>query len=180
MEELIGVIKLFAGNFAPRNYALCQGQLLAISTNQALFSILGTTYGGDGRTTFALPDLRARAAIGEGQGPGLSRVLLGEKSGAQHLTLTVNNMPNHTHPLNVSTSTGITNNPAGQFIAAHNVTVERNGLPIAGSSFNAASNATMAPNAIGNTGGNTPINTMNPYLGLHYIICIYGVYPSRN
>ncbi|MEB2779833.1 tail fiber protein [Algoriphagus sp. C2-6-M1] len=180
MDELLATIKLFSGNFAPRGYMSCEGQILSISNYTALFSLLGTQYGGNGSTTFALPDLRGRAPIGVGSGPGLSTISQGENGGTEQVTLTVNNLPNHSHPLNVSTSTGITNNPQGNFIAEHNVTVERNGQPIAGSSFNASPNAQMAATAIGAVGGNIPVAIRNPYLGLRYIICVEGIFPSRN
>src|SRR5512140_216933 len=109
----IGEIVMFAGNFAPRSWALCNGQLLPIAQNTALFSILGTTYGGDGRTTFALPDLRGRVPVHPGQGPGLSNYVLGEMAGTENTTLLINNMPAHNHTLNAVSDAGDTAAPAG-------------------------------------------------------------------
>lgn len=125
MEELMGTIKMFAGNFAPRGYALCNGQMLAISQNQALFSILGTTYGGDGRTTFALPDLRGRVPLGPGQGPGLSNRQPGEKAGNETSTLSVANLPAHNHTLSANSGAGNTNSPQNAFPALSQVQIDR-------------------------------------------------------
>lgn len=177
---MIGEIRIFAGNFAPRSWAFCNGQLLAIAQNTALFSILGTIYGGDGRTTFALPDLRGRAAISPGQGPGLPNVPQGSRSGAEQVSLTVQNLPNHTHSLNVSNAAGTSNTPAGNFPAASSVQVERGGTPHEVNAYASSPDSTMASSAIGNSGGNIPINIRNPYLATYYIICLEGIYPSRN
>jgi len=186
-QPLIGEIKLFAGNFAPRTWAFCEGQLLAISSHSALFSILGTTYGGDGRSTFALPDLRGRAAIAPGSGPGLPTYRLGQRSGSPTNTLTANQLPSHTHAAagttKVSNADGTTNNPEGKVLATGKAVVDRS------TSFNAniygdASNANMAVNEVsvtlGNTGGNQSINNMQPYLATNYIIALQGLYPSRS
>lgn len=180
MDEFIGVIKMFAGNFAPRNFAFCEGQLLPINQNQALFSILGTTYGGDGRVTFALPDLRGRTPIGTGNGPGLSSIRLGQIGGLESLSLNVANMPSHTHSLQVSSDPGTTNNPNGSLLAQSNVTIERGGTPIPVQSFNGTPNATMATSSIGASGGSQPVPLRNPYMATNYIICLYGIFPSRN
>lgn len=180
MDPYLGSIMLFAGNFAPRGYALCQGQLLPISQNAALFSILGTTYGGNGQTTFALPDLRGRAPIGAGQGPGLTPIDLGEMSGSQTVTLVTPNMPMHTHPATVTincANDGRPNSdaPAGQ--ALDN-----------GSGVNLFSGATpdtpmasgMATAQVGVAGGNQPFSIQDPFLGLNYCIATQGIFPSRN
>jgi len=180
MEGTIGEIRMFAGNFAPRTWAFCSNQLLPIAQNTALFSILGTTYGGNGQTTFALPDFRGRTAIGTGQGPGLSNVQLGEIAGAQSVTLTTGNMPAHTHPLTGTVSpqgnqgaTGLSNDPSNRRLAGTNI-------------FTGAATdlATMAPAvstlAIGATGGSQPFSIMPPYLGMNYIICLFGIFPSRD
>jgi microcystin-dependent protein len=180
MDEFIGVIKMFAGNFAPRNFAFCEGQLLPINQNQALFSILGTTYGGDGRVTFALPDLRGRTPIGTGNGPGLSSIRLGQIGGLESLSLNVGNMPSHTHSLGVSSDPGTTNNPSGSLLAQSNVTIERGSAPIPAQSFNGTPNATMAASSIGASGGSQPVQLRNPYMATNYIICLFGVFPSRN
>lgn len=176
-DPLIGSIFLFAGNFAPRGYALCNGALLSIQQNAALFSILGTTFGGNGTTTFGLPDLQGRAPIGSGSGAGLSPVQLGEKSGSQTVTLTSANVPAHTHPLLASPDTGTVATPTGNALAA---TGDGQGgsLP---SFATTAPNQTMAAASIGaNAGGGVPVSIRNPYLGITYIIATQGIFPSRN
>lgn len=191
MDPFIGEIIMFGGNFAPRGWALCDGSLLPISQNTALFSILGTTYGGDGRTTFALPDLRGRAPIGEGNGPGLSNYRLGQKGGTENTTLNITNMPNHTHSVNLSgatvsipvnTSSGDEDesNPGAGYLAntgqdsfasspTSNAQYGGSPLPISPVSENT-----------GPSGGSQSFNNMQPFLGLNYIIALQGVYPSRN
>ncbi len=170
----IGEVRLFAGNFAPRDWAICSGQLLPISSNTALFSIVGTTYGGDGHTTFALPDMRGRVAVGTGNGPGLSTRHLGQKSGSEYTYLNVNNLPPHSHTgsLKVSNLDGEEGDPSNQFLASsENVEM-----------FIGSTNDNTAPNSlqIDNTGSGTPANNMQPYLALNYVICLFGIYPSRN
>jgi microcystin-dependent protein len=179
MEEFIGTVKLFAGNFAPRGWAFCQGQLLPISNYSAVFSLLGTTYGGDGRTNFALPDLRGRAPIGFGQGPGLSNYAQGEKGGQETTTLTQDNMPAHNHSVAISNADGTTNNPTGKFPAQAVVQVERGAPNLAVKAYGDAGNATLAPQAVSNAGGSRPFENRQPYLGMNYIICLEGIYPSR-
>ncbi|EAZ82674.1 phage tail protein [Algoriphagus machipongonensis] len=180
MEPFIAQIVMFGGNFAPRGWAFCDGQLLAISQNTALFSILGTTYGGDGRTTFALPDLRGRAPIGEGQGPGLSVYRLGQRGGQETHTLNTTEMPNHNHSLIASSDAGTSPTPTGNYIATHKVTIER-GNTVDGESFNSGGNlGQMNGNSIGNNGGNLAHNNMQPYLAVNYIIALVGVFPSRS
>ncbi len=181
MEPFIGQIILFAGNFAPRGWALCDGQLLAISENQALFAILGTTYGGDGRTTFGLPELRGRVAVHEGQGPGLQNVALGERSGNADTTLNVNNLPAHTHtatstlavPCHV-TDNGNSDDPSGNAL----------GLSPEDIYSTAATDASLRALTGGvtvlNTGNNTSFSNRQPFLGLNYIIALIGTFPSRN
>ena len=171
MEGTIGEIRMFAGNFAPRNWALCQGQLLPISQNTALFSILGTTYGGNGQTTFALPDFRGRVPVGQGQGPGLPSVQLGEVGGEWSHTLTVNEMPAHNHVATAPGSSAATSkSPSGAAPA----------FTASGSSYGPAADLAMIPGTIGNTGGSQPHPNVQPYLGMNFIICLFGVYPSRN
>lgn len=173
MDEFLGIIKQFAGNFAPRGWALCQGQILSIAQNTALFSILGTTYGGNGQTTFALPDFRGRCPIGQGQGPGLPAVSLGEVSGSTSVTLLGTNMPSFgaSVTLKGSTRTEVTGSPL-------------NAIPAAGGSYDNAAPAgnqvNMAPQQIVVSGGNQPVSIMQPYLGINFIICIEGLFPSRN
>ncbi len=173
-EPFIGEIKMFAGNFAPRNFALCNGQLLQISQYQALFSLLGTTYGGDGRTTFGLPDLRGRAPIHFGTGPGLSDKRLGQKGGQESVALTVNNLPahNHTAQLNAD-STVATSDKPGNGLPARNA----GSTPQYGDTVNTALNTAAV--TVDNTGGNAPHTNMQPYLTINYIIALQGIYPSR-
>lgn len=182
MEGTIAEIRMFAGNFAPRNWAFCNGQIMAISQNTALFSILGTTYGGNGQTTFALPDLRGRVPVGAGQGPGLPNITLGEASGTPTTTLLTTNMPAHAHSFSASgsmackTGSGDADSPGGN-IPAGSATDENYAAPASG-------NGSMAPiNVSGNTGvagGSQPFSIMQPYLGMNYIICLFGIFPSRN
>lgn len=171
-EPLLGEIKLFAGNFAPRGWALCDGQLLSISQNTALFSLLGTTYGGDGRTTFALPDLRGRVPIHAGNGPGLSSKSLGELSGTETNVLSISNLPSHSHTINAVSEDGNESSPAGNLPA---------GTKLLDKEYSGASaTATMNASMVGNTGGNQAVNNMQPYLTVNYIIALQGIYPSRN
>jgi microcystin-dependent protein len=176
---MIGEIRMFAGNFPPRGWALCQGQILSIAQNTALFSILGTTYGGNGTTNFALPDLRGRVPIQPGQGPGLSSHLLGEQSGAENVTLLATQMPAHTHPTTVQAKCI---NEDGSTPSAANA-VWANSTQ--GFGYDAATpDSNMSPNAIsvtaGIAGGNQPHTNMQPYLAINFIIALQGIYPSRN
>ncbi|MDN3202501.1 phage tail protein [Algoriphagus sediminis] len=179
MEGMIGEVRLFGGNFAPRSWALCQGQLLPISQNTALFSILGTIYGGDGRTTFALPDLRGRAPIGVGTGPGLSNIREGQKGGQETHTLNVLEMPSHTHPVNVSNQAADQRSPAGKAFGKAEVEVERGAPKIPVDAYNSAGNANFG-SVVGNSGGNQSFNLRNPFLVTNYIICLQGIFPSRS
>ena len=174
-QPYIGSIAMFAGNFAPSGYALCQGQILPISQNTALFSILGTTYGGNGQTTFALPDLRGRAPLGTGQGIGLSNVDLGQSDGVENALITTNNMPSHTHTLAASSQPGGLATPQGNVIA---VPVDSTGNP--GTAFNPTSNGQMASASIGPAGNGQAMSIRNPFLGINYIIALQGIYPSRS
>jgi microcystin-dependent protein len=172
----LGEIKIFAGNFAPRNWMFCDGQLLPIAQNSALFSLLGTTYGGDGRTTFGLPDLRGRAPIHEGTGPGLTPKSLGSKGGSETTTLTASQLPAHTHPLKGTSSTATTESGAGAMLATtpQNVTGVRTYNP------SNASLITLHSDSIAPNSGGQSHNNMPPYLTVNYIICTVGVFPSRN
>src|ERR1700722_7654330 len=174
-QPYIGAIFMFAGNFAPRGFQLCAGQLLSIAQNTALFSILGTTYGGNGTTTFGLPDLRGRAAIGAGTGPGLSPVDLGQAAGSQSASILISNMPQHNHIINASSAPAAQSTPQNNFIA---VPVDSTGT--AGPGFNSTANATMAPTALSMTVISDPISIQNPYLGINCIIAVQGRSPSRN
>tara|TARA_R110000744_G_scaffold2004_4_gene7846 strand:- start:1651 stop:2175 length:525 start_codon:yes stop_codon:yes gene_type:complete len=174
MEPTLAEIIMFAGNFAPRGWAFCDGQLLAISQNQALFSLLGTIYGGDGRTTFALPDLRGRVAVHPGNGPGLSPKRLGEKGGQERVTLSTLEMPAHNHSpttsVAVSTGVGDEGTPTG-VLAAHSgaFTEDGNGAQLGGVST-----------TVNNTGGGQSHNNIQPFTCVNYIIALQGIFPSRS
>ena len=170
-EGFIGEIRMFAGNFAPKDWAFCQGQLLSISQNTALFSILGTTYGGDGRSTFALPNLSGRVPVGVGQGAGLTNRQLGEMSGTETVTLTTAQMPAHNHTINAVTSEGNQNLPTNN-LPANTKTLDKE-------YSDANANTTMKATMVNSTGGNQPFSIMQPSLGMNYIICVNGIYPSR-
>ncbi len=170
-DDYIGGIGIVAFNFAPINTALCNGQLMAISQNMALFSLLGTTYGGDGRTTFALPDLRGRVPIHAGMGPGLSNYILGQRGGVEELNLTANQLPSHSHSLNVNTGIGSSDTPSGNYLAENSEGIKQ---------FSDTSNGTANPAVIGNTGSNQPVSVMQPYLALNYVIVLNGLFPQRN
>jgi microcystin-dependent protein len=169
----IGQIITFGGNFAIRNYAFCNGQLLSIAQNTALFSILGTTYGGNGQTTFGLPNLQGRVGVHFGQGPGLSSYALGQVGGEESHTLINTEMPAHGHALNVTNAGGNSQTPVGTILA----TDAAGGT--AGYST-AAANGIMAPAAVAPSGGNQPHNNLQPYLALNFLIALQGIFPSRN
>jgi len=177
-SPFLGTISLFAGNFAPRGWALCNGQLLSIAQNQALFAILGTIYGGNGTTTFALPNLQGRSPMHWGQGPGLTPRTIGELGGEENVTLINTQIPVHTHALNASTNTGNQPTPTAGVLAVSS-DPDVGGAPL---NFTAASgiNTIMAPNAIGPTGGSLPHDNMEPYLAVTFIIALEGIFPSRN
>lgn len=184
MEGMIGEIRLFAGNFAPRSWMFCQGQLLAIASNQALFSILGTTYGGDGRTTFALPDLRGRAPIGTGNGPGLSPTALGARGGHETVTLTQSEMPSHSHGIShtLTFAQPATTSPSDSVQPGPTAKPGQVSMP---AYSNAVATTTLEPGSIGgavtaqNAGGSQSHTNMQPYIGLNYIIAVQGIFPSR-
>ena len=176
-EDYIGEISMFAGNFAPKGWAFCQGQLLPISQNTALFSLLGTTYGGNGVTTFALPDLRGRSPIGTGQGPGLSNYDLGQTGGTETVTELTSQMPVHNHALKASTAAGTTNTPGSGTYLGKAVTPDRQEVNLY---TEAVPDTTIGPASIGNYGGSQPQSIRDPYLTINYIICLQGIYPSRD
>jgi microcystin-dependent protein len=169
-EPFIGQIILVPYNFAPRGYAFCQGQILSIAQNTALFSLLGTTYGGNGQTTFALPDLRGRVPLSQGQGPGLSNYSLGEQGGVESVTLISQQMPQHNHLLSVNNQGAATGRPSGQFP----------GVTAANAYAPSGDGSTFSPQAISLTGGNQPHENRQPYLALNYCIALEGIFPSRN
>lgn len=179
MEGYIAEIRLFAANFAPRNWSYCNGNLISIAQNTALFSLLGTTYGGNGIQTFGLPDFRSRTARGTGQGQGLSNITLGELSGIETETLSIAELPSHTHvgtaavAPSSSSSSGDESNPSGFFPGNVN-------RPIYSTTQNTTMGAAEVTVTIGPSGSNQPHNNIQPSLGMNYIICMYGIFPSRN
>lgn len=172
-EPFVGEIRMFAGNFAPRGWAFCDGQLLAVSQNDALFSLLGTIYGGDGRTTFGLPDMRGRLPIHSGHGPGLSERRLGAKGGAENVTLTVNQLSSHTHPMQASTNPANSPNVEGA-VLAETLTA----TPYIGDA--PSPSAALNSNSISRVGGSRSHTNLMPYLCVHFIIALVGIYPSRH
>jgi len=166
---------MFAGNFAPRGWAFCAGQIMSIAQNTALFSLLGTTYGGNGQTTFALPDLRSRGPVGQGQGPGLSNIQLGEMAGTENVTLLTSNMPAHNHAINCDNTGSSAPAPSGLIpgFAGDRST----SLNVYSSN---PANAQMNPQTVGLTGSNIPVGIRDPYLGINFIIALEGIFPSRN
>jgi microcystin-dependent protein len=172
MDAYLGEIRMFAGNFAPKDWAFCNGALLPISQNTALFSILGTTYGGDGGTNFALPDLQGRAPMHQGQGPGLSGRILGEVGGTSVVTLQVSEMPAHNHVPNCqSINTGV----ADPTNAIWTATTGRFKSP----AYSTTPNQAMSTQAIGVAGSSIPHKNMQPYQGMNFIIALQGVFPPR-
>lgn len=172
----IGEIFIVGFNFAPQGFQLCNGQLISIAQNTALFSLLGTTYGGNGTTTFALPNLQGRAALGMGQGPGLSQYVLGQNGGSENVTLTVQQIAAHSHVVNSNNSDGTLNTPVNNYFAGPSA--DRDQLL-----YNAAATgATPAMNAqaTGITGSNAPHNNIQPYQVVNFCIAIQGIFPSRN
>jgi microcystin-dependent protein len=174
-NPFVAEIRIFGFNFAPKGWAFCNGQLLPISQNTALFSLLGTTYGGDGKSTFALPNLEGSAPLQQGQGPGLSLYDLGQSGGEQTVTLLETEMPSHTHGVQATSGAGNVIPPTGAVWAT----------PGAGRNVNIyhasdANNVTMSPQATSIIGSGLPHNNMPPYLCLNFCIALQGVYPARN
>ena len=171
LEPYLGEIMLFAGWFPPKGWADCNGQLLSIAQNQALFSLLGTTYGGNGQTTFALPDLRGRAPIHFGQGPGTSQYDLGQMGGTETVTLQIGEMPAHTHALRVDNANGTTAAANGAYLAR-----DPAGTPAYGN----GSAGALANAAVATVGASQPHNNLPPYIAVRYCIAITGIYPPQN
>lgn len=168
MEPFLGQLVLVPYDFAPTGWALCNGQLLPIAENQALFALLGTTYGGDGVTTFALPDLRGRVPVSSGQGPGLSSYIVGETYGAESVTLNTSQIPSHTHPVNCDSVKGKAAEPTGRYPGEASTKI-----------YAGNANAQMNAGMIGGTGGGAPHENRQPSLVLNWIIALQGVFPSR-
>lgn len=175
-SPFVGEMMLFAGNFCPRNWANADGQLLAIPQNDALFSLLGTIYGGDGRTTFGLPDLRGRVPIHYGQGPGLPSYRIGQKGGSESVTLAVANLASHNHQVHATNAQGNKFGPGTDFLADPNTNDPNTEVKIYS---DAPINRQMSPNMIQQAGSGQSLNTESPYLGIKWCIAQYGVYPSR-
>lgn len=172
MEGTMATIKMFGADFAPKNWAYCQGQILSIQTNMALFSLLGTTYGGNGVQTFGLPDFRGRIPIGTGQGAGLLYYTLGEITGVQSTYLSTANLQAHNHTLTLDCS----NNNATTTIPENNYMAVTEENP----SYSVTTNAAMGTPQIGFAGSNQPFSILPPVIGINIIICMYGIFPSRN
>lgn len=172
MEPFMGQIQAFGFNFAPRGWAMCNGQLMPISENTALFSLLGTMYGGDGRTTYQLPDLRSRSIVHVGQGPGLNNIVQGQKGGVENITLSTANLPSHNHTTVMNVGGTAEEAGAGHFLGTSGTLF----------SEDAASGSTLNAGAItsGMTGGGQSYNNRNPFLGINVCIALVGTYPSRN
>jgi microcystin-dependent protein len=176
MDPFVGEIRIFGGSFAPVDWMFCEGQLLAISQNTALFSILGTMYGGDGRVTFALPDMRGRAPLQQGAGPGLTPRSVGEMDGEEAVTLTMQEMPAHNHLANGVAGTGTAKAP-GNAVWSQFATGGR--PPVPTKLFAASADTTMAPDAIAPAGDGMGHNNMQPFTAMRYIIALKGIFPQR-
>jgi len=169
MTQFVGEIRLFAGNYPPAGWAFCDGQLLAISENDTLFTVIGTTYGGDGQATFAVPDLRGRVPIHQGTAPDGNSYTIGEALGVEEVTLTAQQTPTHTHSLLATTTVSTQTSPAGALLAqssSANIYVQDAGA------------FALAPTSVTPIGGSQPHTNMQPYLGLNFIIALFGIVPS--
>lgn len=174
MEPYVGEVRLFAGTFAPRNWAFCDGRLLPIGENEPLFALIGTTYGGDGQTTFALPDLRGRIPLGQGQGPGLSSRVLGQSFGSETVTLLSTQMPAHNHLFAASKTDAVSPSPEGAVFASNSA--NQFYAPNAGG----VQQQTLDPRTVTVEGGSQPHNNIMPSTAINYIIALFGIFPSRN
>lgn len=173
-EYFVGEIRMFAGTYPPAGWAFCNGQLLAISENDALFSLIGTTYGGDGRTSFALPDLRGRLPVGEGNGPGLTPRTMGQQFGQESVSLTQQQLPAHRHDFVATTAAAESASPSGALLAH----AEGDALYV--SSPENPQLKTMNVNTVSGSGGSQPHDNVMPSLAMHYIISLTGIYPQRS
>jgi microcystin-dependent protein len=178
-DQYIGELRMFGFTFAPNGWALCNGQILPISQNTALFSLLGTTYGGNGTTNFALPNLQGNVPINSGQGPGLSSYVLGQTGGEQNVTLIQSQMPAHNHTLPAVAATATSSSPGGGGMVAEGKGSGRGAFTI--NSYSAASGSTnLNPALAGQSGGNMPHNNMQPYLVMNWCIALNGIFPPRS
>lgn len=169
-QQFLGEIRIFAGNFPPRNWMFCQGQLLPISQYTALFALLGTQFGGNGTSTFGLPDLQGRTPLGQGTGPGLSAYVMGEETGTESVTLLQTQMPQHAHTLQSRSSRADRSNANNAMIAQGSDELYANTPP----------NTQLHPASVSATGGSQPHNNMQPFLTLSFIIAVAGIFPTRN
>ena len=169
MEPYIGEIRMFGGDFAPLDWAFCDGRLISIAENDALFNLIGTTYGGDGIETFALPNLMGRVPIHQGQSPGMSNYVLGEMGGVENVTLTLDQIPAHNHLFDVSTIAATASNPSQSLL----------GNGTANLFIRDTVTDQMNANSVAHAGGNQPHENMMPYLGINFIIALYGVWPQQ-
>jgi microcystin-dependent protein len=177
MNNFLGEIQIFGFNYAPLSWAFCGGQLMAIQQNSALFSLLGTTYGGDGKSTFGLPDMKAQAACGQGAGPGLTPYVIGEAFGSPTVTLNPSEIPSHTHVTNLGAQTNAANRFAAPSAANNYLVAPNNSTPFAQSQV---TNGTFAPNVVGpNVGGGLAHPNQQPYLALNFCIALQGQFPQR-
>ncbi len=170
-EPFIGEIRLFAGLFAPVGWAFCDGSPLAIADNDALFSLIGTTYGGDGQETFNLPDLRGRVPVHQGSGPGLSSYVAGQTGGVESVALTTSQLPAHTHASTASTAAGASANPQGNVVASS---------PSVTMFIADAPSLALAPSAVTPAGGSQPHENRMPFIAVNYIISLFGIFPSAS
>ena len=167
-EPFLGEIRIFGFNFPPRGWALCNGQIISIAQNTALFSLLGISFGGNGQTTFGLPNLQSRVPVHFGQGPGLSNYIIGQQGGSETVTLTTQEMPAHNHPAGANSGGATATRPSGA-------------VPAGGGAYAATSDGTVMNNAfIGPAGGSQPHQNLQPYLAVNFSIALEGIFPSRN
>ncbi len=170
-DPYVGEIRIFSGNFAPQGWAFCDGSLLAIADNDVLFTLIGTTYGGDGQNTFALPDLRGRIPVHMGTGPGLSNYTIGQSAGTEAVTLLTSQLPTHNHTLTGSSANAVTTDPTNNFLAAQPGLLEYSSDPPGG---------TLKASSVSNSGGSQPHENRMPILAVNYIISLFGIFPSQN
>lgn len=170
-DDYLGSIDMVGFNFAPRGWATCEGQILPIAQYTALFSLLGTTFGGDGRTTFGLPDFRGRVPIGQGHGPGLSDYNWGEKSGTELVTLLTSQIPSHNHSLSVNSGAGTSDSPVNNYLASNSEGIKH---------YSTSGGSSANNSSIGNVGGSQAHTNIQPYLSIYFIIALEGIFPSRN
>jgi microcystin-dependent protein len=178
MEGTLATIMIFAGNFAPRAWMYCDGSILAISQNDALFSLIGTTYGGDGISTFALPDLRGRIPVGTGNGAGLAPIVLGQRAGSESVTLTQANLPAHSHTMSASVGTS-SSNADGSKNPSHTLATTPTPL-YAPANAGTGTSLAGANVTLGAAGSSLPIPIVQSYQAINYVICVEGIYPSRS